>query len=99
MAVLNIDEWDRVTDKMLASCTLGDIVVLACMQKGSREVQETITGELVGYTIARDVDGEKLVHNVAEITIDVIERAGGEAKLLSGALEDVGLDWWIRVIG
>lgn len=100
--ILNLDrnrDWERVCADEVRHCSLGDIVVIACLEKGTREIRETLTGELVGYKLARTIDDVVLQCDVAEITVDLLERAGGRAVLPGGALDDSRYDWYIRVIG
>lgn len=99
MAYLNRDAWEKISDEELRHCKLGDIVAIACLVKGTREVKETLTGELVGYKLARNIEDLELNCNVAEITIDLLERAGGRAVLPGGAIDDSRYDWYFRVIG
>lgn len=103
MAILSTDRaaygWERLCADELRVCRLGDIVVIACLHKGQREVKELLTGELVGCTVARAVGDYEPKSGVAEISLELLERAGGRVSIPYGAIDDERYDWYIRIIG
>lgn len=103
MALLSTDRanygWERLCADELRSCRLGDIVVIACLYKGQREVISLMTGELVGCTVARAVGEHELKSGVAEISLELLERAGGRVTIPYSTIDDERYDWYIRIIG